>query len=86
MRSALARHAGRLWCGVPLHAAAGAIGALAATVLGLGGAICPDGPAGVSIAAACVGIPVLPGALWRDLPNLAIRRWMPALGRRPGHV
>jgi sulfoxide reductase heme-binding subunit YedZ len=84
-RLSLTRRADRLWCGVLLHAAAGSIGVLGAAALGLGGALYPDSLAGVSIAAACVGIPVLLGAFRRDLLTSPVRRWMPTLGETPGH-
>jgi len=68
-RLSLTRHADRLWCSVLLYAAAGAIGVLGATALGLGDAIDPGSLAGASIAAACVGIPALLGALRQDRPS-----------------
>ena len=67
-RLSLTRHADRLWCGVLLHAAAGAVGVLGAAALGLSYVFDPDSAVSLSVAAACVGVSALFGALrWRLL-------------------
>ncbi len=85
-RLSLTWHADRLWCGVLLYAAAGAVGVLGAVALGLSDAFDPDSAVSMSIAAACVCVPALFAALRRRLLTLPARQWLPEPGEdQPGH-
>ncbi len=79
-------HADRLWCGVLLHAAAGAVGVLGAAALGLSDVFNPDSAVSLSVAAACACVPALFGALRWSLLTLPAGGWQPVFREgRTGH-
>ncbi len=85
-RLSLTRHADRLWCGILLHAGAGAVGVLGATALGLSDVFDPDSACSLSVAAACVCVPAVFGAVRWTLLTLPARGWQPVFREgRTGH-